>query len=1128
MDKVWTGWFDSATLGRSTQYARDGSVHELTYRDGMLSAQVDGSHTYEVHLTLDTPRLMNGRLFLEGIEGACSCPVMVHCKHAAAVLRVHEAALVDQMRCGPGIGVAETPQPTTAKLGKKGSPAPEELPPAERYERAGMDEDDQAVLRLLATHPPGAALSPAGKTPSQFLLYVLDRAGLPRLSVRLATARRLKDGGWRDVRVKDDPLDLLARAPGYLTEEDRLLIGSLVGANRRHDYQRAVMELLGAPAAAGLVERMLATGRLVFSEESSSYTLDTVTTLRAGPVQMVTPRWRAEDGRWGLDVGAPGLAVVPCSPPFALVGALLGPLTTTCDPQRLAHAVALPALDEATACAVARVLDIAPPPVAPPPAVPCVPVARLWRTPVDSAYVPARGRRYTIEVATLSFCYGERVVRACDTGVRAGKDGPLRDLITEQRALAALTGNGVLRLEQWNNYPWRLRDRAAQDRVHHTLAPRLPTGGGMPELDHTPLPESALLALVQAGWRVERLDGTTMQRAIIDGDALVAEVGDGDDGDWFQLHLGIEVDGQRVDLAPALAPLVAGGDAAFAQLERDAVDGARVLVPLGDGRLVRLPGERLRRLVQFIGSLFAGGPGGLGITPEVLLAADDLGDVLPRWLGAERLRALAERLRPLLTPGDVDPPPGFTGTLRPYQRQGLAWLQRLREARAGGVLADDMGLGKTVQVLAHLALEHAAGRLERPALVVAPASVAPNWVREAQRFAPVLRVVLHHGQERHGLDPAAYDLVVTTYGTLLRDEERLARQEWATLICDEAQFLKNANAKAAQAVRALTAASRLSLSGTPVENHLGELWAQMHWLNPGLLGSRKAFDQAFRTPIEKNRDPARLELLQRRIAPFLLRRTKTLVATDLPAKTSSVLRVRLDGAQRDLYEAVRTAMDSRLADALKAKGLNRSRIEVLDALLKLRQCCCDPRLVKTKGARTVRESAKLDTIADLLPTLIEDGRRVLLFSQFTSMLALIDERLEELGITRVTLTGDTPVAARQELVDRFQNGEVPVFLISLKAGGTGLNLTTADTVVLYDPWWNPAVEDQAIDRVHRIGQDKPVFVYRLVAQGTVEERMLDLQARKRALADALYGDEERVAGELTEADLAALLAPIGG
>lgn len=1124
MAKPWTSWFDPATLTRSLSYA-DGAVRGLRSSTQALTAEVDGSETYYVTLALDEPQVRGGCLHLSDLEGGCTCPVMIACKHAAAVLRLHEAKL---LAASGNASAGGTDRP--AKKSAKAVRPVEELPPAETYERVDLTAADQAVLRVLTGSGPSTVPVRAGKPLKQQLLYVLDRTDLRRLSVRLATARRLKSGAWGEAWEKGDPFTLFTRPPAFLTAEDRQLLGLLLGSSQHAAYSHEPLTLAGAPGTGDLLQRLLATGRLVACDERPAFHGFPVTQLRSGPPARVKPTWVAvDDGRWRLRLGGGEvLMILPCSPPLGLLGDTLVPLEATGEVQHLAGIGDLPSLDGPTALAVARALRVEPPPVVDAAPVHCQPVARLWRTAVSWAYVRDGGRRYTIEVATLSFRYGERVVRACDTGVRVGPDGPLRNLTAEAQALRALTGNGLVRLELWNAYPWQLSDRAAVQRIHHSLAPRLPGSGSVPAETHTPLPQGALLALVQAGWRIERPDGTTMERAVIDGDALVAEVGDGDDGDWFQLHLGIEVDGQRVDLAPALAPLVAGGDAAFAQLERDAVDGARVLLPLNDGRLVRLPGERLRRLVQFIGSLFAGGPGGLGITPEALLAADDLADVLPRWLGADRLCALAERLRPLLKPGEVDPPPGFTGTLRPYQRQGLAWLQRLREARAGGVLADDMGLGKTVQVLAHLALEHAAGRLDRPVLVVAPASVAPNWVREARRFAPMLRAVLHHGQERHDLDPTAHDLVVTTYGTLLRDEERLAKQEWSTLICDEAQFLKNANAKAAQAVRALKAASRLSLTGTPVENHLGELWAQLHWLNPGLLGSRKAFDQAFRTPIEKNGDQARLTLLQRRIAPFLLRRTKNLVATDLPAKTSSVLSVRLEGAQRDLYEAVRTAMDSRLADALKAKGLNRSRIEVLDALLKLRQCCCDPRLVKTKGMRAVKDSAKLDALADLLPTLIADGRRILLFSQFTSMLDLIDERLEKLGIARVMLTGDTPVPARQALVDRFQRGEVPVFLISLKAGGTGLNLTTADTVVLYDPWWNPAAEDQAIDRAHRIGQDKPVFVYRLVAQGTVEERMLDLQARKRALADALYGDEERVAGDLTEADLAALLAPITG
>jgi SNF2 family DNA or RNA helicase len=337
--------------------------------------------------------------------------------------------------------------------------------------------------------------------------------------------------------------------------------------------------------------------------------------------------------------------------------------------------------------------------------------------------------------------------------------------------------------------------------------------------------------------------------------------------------------------------------------------------------------------------------------------------------------------------------------------------------------------------------------------------------------------------------------------------------------------VKNAGAKAAAAVRALKADHRLALTGTPVENHLGELWAQQHWLNPGLLGDHARFERFFRKPIERDRDPQRLDLLRRRVAPFLLRRTKAAVAAELPPKTEATIPVELSAAERALYEAIRAALDRKVRDALAQRGLARSQIVVLDALLKLRQCCCHPHLVGTPLALRTREASKLDALSDLLPTLVEDGRRILVFSQFTSMLALIRAELERLGLAHCLLTGET--VDRQGEIDRFQRGEVPIFLLSLKAGGVGLNLTAADAVVLYDPWWNPAVEDQAIDRAHRIGQDKPVFVYRLMVEGSVEERMVELQRRKRALASALYGDDGQLASTLSEADVAALLAPLG-
>ena len=1131
MAKSWSTWFDAKTLARSVPYFEDGLVGEMVCTDGVLYAEVDGSDCYSVTIALKNLVLSNGNVFADDVHATCTCPVVFMCKHAAAALRVYESMQqpTPNKRLGkPEISKVGSVFPGNKKAISSIAIPDDEIAPILSYENTVINKDDESVMRLLAGDVVTADHKAKKKPSTQDLLFLLDRKHLGRVIVTLATARRLKDGSWREIKVKEDPVALLVNIPGYVSDDDRGLIGLLVAENRNRGYVRSAIELGGSTQSGALLDRMAASGRLLMASMNDWGGVREVdpTPVPIGPGLALSLEWHAEPKQlWRLRMAGDQTAIVIASmPPRVVYEGKLGPLTTELDARRLAHVASLPPVDGITAHRIATALGIAPPPVLAPEPVLCEPVAHLWRTRVEPYYGAAQKLRQTVEVVTLSFRYGEHVVRANDPSLRAGKDGPTRDVAAEQRALSFLRVRGISSLANWNNYPWRLIDRAAQERAEHSLAPAVPSTGGI--FSHQVLPNEFLLGLVQAGWRVERRDGSVMKREIVDGGELIAEVGDQDKNDWFQLHLGIEVDGQRIDLAPALANLVAGGSTAFAALERAGDANAQVLMPLGDGRLVRLPTERLRRLVEFISALYSTTTEGLGISPEALLAIDDISDVLPRWLGADRLRALAERLRPLLKPGEMDPPADFAGTLRPYQRHGLAWLQRLREAGAGGVLADDMGLGKTVQVLAHLAIEHQAGRLQNPALVIAPASVASNWLREARKFYPKLRVVLRHGLERHGQAYENVDLVVTTYGTLLRDRETLEKQEWSLLICDEAQFLKNANAKAAQAVRALKANSRLSLSGTPVENHLGELWAQLHWLNPGLLGSRATFDTAFRTPIEKAGDQTRLEQLQRRIAPFLLRRTKALVAKDLPAKTSSILAVRLEGGQRDLYESVRIAMDDRLASALKDKGLRRSRIEVLDALLKLRQCCCDPRLVKAKGASSVKLSAKLDALCELLPTLIEDGRRILIFSQFTSMLALIDKSLEELEIKRVILTGETPVPQRQALIDRFQNGEVPVFLISLKAGGTGLNLTAADTVILYDPWWNPAVEDQAIDRVHRIGQDKPVFVYRIVAQGTVEERMVELQGRKRALADALYGDEERVAGDLTEADLAALLAPI--
>jgi SNF2 family DNA or RNA helicase len=493
-----------------------------------------------------------------------------------------------------------------------------------------------------------------------------------------------------------------------------------------------------------------------------------------------------------------------------------------------------------------------------------------------------------------------------------------------------------------------------------------------------------------------------------------------------------------------------------------------------------------------------------------------------RWMGGERLRELGRKLDGFGGIRQVEVPAGLQAILRPYQQAGLAWMQFLREYEFGGILADDMGLGKTIQTLAHILAEKNAGRLDAPALVVAPTSLMGNWQLEAARFAPGLRVLLLHGKERAALFDQidGTDLVLTTYALLGRDEQSLRRHRYHLLILDEAQYIKNSRSRAAQVACLLNARHRLCLTGTPVQNHLGELWSQFHFLMPGLLGEEKAFNAGFRKPIEQHGDNLRKELLVRRVKPFMLRRTKDKVATELPPKTEIVLPVELAAAQRDLYETVRLAMDRKVRDEIDRKGLARSQIVILDALLKLRQVCCDPRLLKSHTREA--GSAKLDTLMELLETLLSEGRSVLVFSQFTSMLALIADELRARAVGFTTLTGDT--ADRAEPIALFQQGKVKVFLISLKAGGVGLNLTAADTVIHYDPWWNPASENQATDRAWRIGQEQPVFVYKLIARGTLEEKIQDMQRRKGELASALLDAEGGLAPAIGLDDLQAIFS----
>jgi superfamily II DNA or RNA helicase len=631
------------------------------------------------------------------------------------------------------------------------------------------------------------------------------------------------------------------------------------------------------------------------------------------------------------------------------------------------------------------------------------------------------------------------------------------------------------------------------------------------------------------GWRVD-VDGEYPWQVVGDEVPLyAAALPDRERPDWFGLELGVEVDGHRVDLLPALLDMLdnAGDLSTLTRSSRRCI-----AVRVDDKRWLPVPPARLKLLAKVLVELYR--EGGKVRAPAVraplvidLCATLHDGARPLRWVGDPKIReqayALALGPRPSAR---VATPTNLRAELRPYQREGVEWLQHLRAHGAGGVLADDMGLGKTLQTIAHVLTEKEHGRLDRPALIVTLTSLVGNWRRELERFAPSLTVAVHHGADRHErlAELANHDVIITTYPLVARDRDELAEIPLHMVVLDEAHAIKNIGSQSSEAVRCLTARNRVCLTGTPIENHLGELWALFDFINPGLLGSKEEFTLSFRQPIEERGDKVRLEALRDRVRPFILRRTKDAVAPELPRKTQLVRAVELTGAQRELYESIRVAAHGQVRQHIRQRGFAASQIAILDALLKLRQVCCDPRLVSVDAARDVTGSAKLDVLLELVTTQLADGRRILVFSQFARMLGLISEALLARGVRHVALTGHTP--DRQKPIDAFQQGKADVFLISLKAGGAGLNLVGADTVIHYDPWWNPAAQAQATDRAHRIGQTKPVFVHDLIVAGSVEERMLSLQRHKRLLATAILDKGNTANATLSERDLDDLLAPL--
>ena len=1133
----WRSLFDAATLRRGVDYAHHGHVLSLKYREdrrgGVLTADVAGTKDmiYSVMIAISgTP----GKF---GWLCECTCPVMFDCKHAVATLCTAAetpAASWPQSRLA-GIAAGERREPgwlaqhMAEVITQRRLQAP--MTTARRKADGGQTEAiwDSWLKRLDQTR--SGATEVAEPTRSFGLMLRADTGFDPPLLLAAPVWLRpakTKRGGLVDPKplLLEDHGPVPAPAEGWSAADLTSLAVLLQDAGYAQKVQYS--EIVGTHHEQALLDLMQRHPVYFDTARDGEYNV-------GEPLSLVLEWITLDNGsqRLGVRVGAEepttllrGASLWYVQPGSQRIGRILE------SPQWLEHVLSAPLLQAEQANTLRKRLSgkqahaLIPVPQergkprklkgAPQPVL----SLRLLELPWQSQQI----RRTTqAACARLGFEYGGiRVPVDRLPTTRVFHDGQLwdieRDLTQEDaRAMALRTFNLV----------------NAQSYAYEQRMPQIPFDAAdfllQPDPQRPPQDAEAFSSLVAQlqddGFRIEYAADFPRQ-TLVDIEAWHADLEESSNA-WFDVSLGIDVDGKRVDLLPILSRLL--DDPRFSLHPRPGeAENASLRVALDAERSADLPLSHLRALIgPLLEWLQAEHSEPIKLHRS---AADQLQrsgeDHAVIWRGAEGLRERLDRARAAHRDGKE--PEGFATTLRSYQREGLAWLGFLADSGLGGILADDMGLGKTVQVLAHLVDEKQRGHLASPALVVAPTSLVGNWQDEAARFAPMLDVLVLHGAERsdHFDAIGQHDVVITTYPLLPRDRDRLREAEFSLLILDEAQAIKNPRSQSARVVRELNAKRRLAMTGTPLENHLGELWAQFDAVEPGLLGSEKHFTRFYRTPIERHGDMDRQQRLKRRIGPLLLRRRKEDVLSELPAKTEVVQRLELQGAQRDLYETLRLAQHARVQDAVRDRGLGQSGIVVLDALLKLRQVCCDPRLVKLESARKVDESIKLDALLERLDSLIDEGRRVLVFSQFTSMLDLIAEALQARKMDYLMLTGQTPGGERGDLVRRFQAGDTPVFLISLKAGGTGLNLTAADAVIHYDPWWNPAVENQATDRAHRIGQDKSVLVYKLICAGTVEEKIQKMQARKSELARAVLegGSSQRLS--LDEADLAELFAPL--
>ena len=1159
MGGLWHGSFDGPVRRRAatvpveivrckTMPGQDGGELQVLARIDAGEEAGPGGDRLRLHLRLERA---DG---LERITGAtfrtwvgCDCPTVNACVHSAAVF--HALTMAAATGSVPGAGGKRK---AGGGASRSASYRQEEGDEGEqrRGGPGGLGGDLESWLSGVSeaageSGRDGTAGGVKSEDDSRFLAYCLEprRSGDEAVEAAgrgmTSVLMRIRDGRWKkEGRVIDSnrlaAIDL-SNPPPYVTAEDVLWSTRIRRLRVREQMLEAWTEVRGE-GWADILEQAARAGRLfVRREDGNQPEAVHHEALEWGRQELVEAAWETQpDGaiRPVLRLASEGGVLLPTLPLFYLdvERGVLGRAHGDMGSAGLLAWAEGPEVPQKRVEAVRRRISelrgVAP---LPEPVVEDV-VAVTGTQPSPGVRVgprPVGVFEKVMVVAELYFRYPD-----CEVEFVSGRDTFSRQSWMEKGKRVILERNAdfeeacVRRLEEAGLR--RLGETMSPFEItaetRHFFAPPLPMPSALDWLKIIHAEDFA--ALEGEGWDVDIEAKAGL--AIHDVEMVVPQLeGDPRGIDWFRFDLKGEYAGKSVSLMPQIAQAISED-----WLERYA-DPAAVpesfLIPCEEPEdgVIRFPARRFLDIVakvQELNALREGQGEGLllhkatasGVAHEFGLRETEtmrtLAALGARLSGGEPLQAAPQ-------PADVK------ATMRPYQLDGFRWLGFLGANGLHGILADDMGLGKTLQTLAHIAArrEEADGK---PSLVLAPTSVVTNWAAEAAKFVPHLRVLVLQGpgRARHFGEIPYADLVLTSYALLARDSEELEAHEWDVLALDEAQHIKNARARTTRHACALQAAHRICLSGTPMENHLGELWSLFQFLMPGFLPESGRYTALFRAPIEREGCQRAQAALNRLVAPLILRRTKDEVAADLPPKTHLTHPIDLSAAQTDLYESYRALMDKMVRTAVAARGLAQSHLIVLDALLKLRQICCHPVLLgDDAGVPPGTGSAKLEyLIEDLLPQLIEEGRRILLFSQFTSMLEIIESRVRDKGWTYLKLTGSTK--NRGELVARFQEGADPLFLISLKAGGTGLNLTAADTVILHDPWWNPAVENQATDRAHRIGQVKPVFVHKLVCRGTIEERILELQSKKAHLARALLaGDVSKL--RMDEEVLSGLLAP---